>query len=56
MKRMIGMVLALGLVLNVAAATMEERGTADYNVVPLPRDCDAEGGGLRAESAGGDRG
>ena len=37
MKRMIGMVLALGLVLNVAAATMEERGTADYNVVPLPR-------------------
>ena len=37
MKRMIGMVLALGLALNVAAATMEERRTADYNVVPLPR-------------------
>ena len=37
MKRMIGVLLALGLALNVAAATMEERGTADYNVVPLPR-------------------
>ena len=37
MNRIIGMVLAVGLALNLAAATMEENGTANYNVVPLPR-------------------
>lgn len=42
---MIGMVLALGLALNMAAATMDESGTADYNVVPLPRSIVMQKGG-----------